>query len=415
MAVAVEKERSEQVLQNRPMTERWEMVLTVGPDSGDLRGNDDKVLQAAADYLHRLGGGVLQILPGEYTMRNGLRLHPNLTVRGSGQQTVLKKTPGTLTRVTRDSDWYESRVEVEDSTGFTPGCGVVLRSSGKSGVGAMNVVRETVTKVDGNTISLSKRSYKNLWVEQEATLATLFPILTAEEGVCDVVVEDLVLDGSRAENEELNGNHVGGVFLQNCHRFTFRNVESRNYSGDGFSFQVCDDIHFENCRSTDNAMLGFHPGSGSQRPVFRDCTSTGNSLGLFFCWGVSDGLAENCTLSDNLRFGISVGHRDTDNRILNCTVERNHDVGILFRTEDPSFRCGHRTLIESCTIADNGLKGDGVGVDIRGQVFDVALRGNRISDSGKGLQKVGVRIGPESGGTVLVGNTFEGLETDVDD
>ena len=49
---------------NRPMTERQEMVLTVGQGEGDLQGSDDKVLQAGADYLHRLGGGILQILPG---------------------------------------------------------------------------------------------------------------------------------------------------------------------------------------------------------------------------------------------------------------------------------------------------------------------------------------------------------------
>lgn len=414
MAIAADTKRDDRALQNRPMTERWEMVLTVGPDDGDLRGSDDKVLQAAADYLHRLGGGILQILPGEYTMRNALRLHPDLTVRGSGDETVLKKTPSTITNVTRDSDWYESRVEVADATGFTAGCGVVLRSSGKSGVGASTVVRDTVTKVDGNVISLSKRSYKNLWIEQEATLATLYPILTADEGVTDVVIEDLVLDGNREVNEELNGNHVGGVFLQNCHRFTFRNVESRNYSGDGFSFQVCDDIHFQGCRSIDNGILGFHPGSGSQRPVFQNCISTGNAQGLFFCWGVSDGLAENCTLSDNRMFGASVGHRDTDNRILNCTIERNHEVGILFRIEGPAFRCGHRTVIESCTIVDNGYKADGVGVDIRGEVFDVAIRKNRIGDSGKKLQKVGIRVGSEAGGTVLEANEFSNLERDVE-
>ena len=102
---------------NRPMTTRREMVLTVGQGEGDLQGADDKVLQAGADYLHRLGGGVLQILPGIYTMRNALYLHPNLTVRGAGSETVLQKAEGVVTPLVRDSDWYEARVEFDGGRG----------------------------------------------------------------------------------------------------------------------------------------------------------------------------------------------------------------------------------------------------------------------------------------------------------
>ena len=66
---------------NRSRTRPGQLVLRVGPDQGDLQGRDDRVLQAGVDYLHRLGGGVLHILPGEYTMHNALYLHPNLTIR----------------------------------------------------------------------------------------------------------------------------------------------------------------------------------------------------------------------------------------------------------------------------------------------------------------------------------------------
>ena len=124
-------------------------------------------------------------------------------------------------------------------------------------------------------ISLSKRVYKNMWLDERATLATIFPILTAEEGVCDVAIENIVLDGNKEENEEINGNYSGAVFLQRCHRYTFRNVTACNYNGDGFSFQVCDDFVFENCVSENNANLGFHPGSGSQRPRFRAVSVNG--------------------------------------------------------------------------------------------------------------------------------------------
>ncbi len=398
---------------NRPITVRQEMVLTVGQGAGDLQGNDDKILQAGADYLHRLGGGVLQILPGEYTMRNALYLHQNLTVRGSGEKTVLKKAAGFVTTLVRDSDWYEPQVEVEDASGFGVGYGVMLRSyKGEKNAG-MTVVKDTVTAVEGNLVSVSKRMYKNMWLDERATLATVFPILTAAEGVHDVRVEDIVLDGNREENEEINGNYSGAVFLQNCHRYTFRNVTARNYNGDGFSFQICDDFVYENCVAENNANLGFHPGSGSQRPVFRNCRSLGNSQGIFFCWGVSDGLAENCVCSENLDFGISIGHRDTDNRIVNCTIERNHKVGVLFRTPLTEFRGAHRNVIESCVIRDNGFEEKGYGIDIRGETHDVVIRNNRIEDTGEGKQKVGIHIETEPRRTVVENNTFSGMEADV--
>ena len=398
---------------NRPMTDRQEMVLTVGQDEGDLCGRDDKVLQAGADYLHRLGGGILQILPGEYTMHNALYLHPNLTVRGSGEVTVLKKAAGVLTKLVRDSDWYEAQVEVEDRGGFRVGCGVMLRSYKGEGNAGMTVVKDTVTAIDGNVISLSKRMIKNMWLGEQATLATVFPILTAEEGVHDVSVEDLVLDGNREENEEINGNYSGAAFLQQCHRYTFRNVTARNYNGDGFSFQVCDDFVYENCVSENNANLGFHPGSGSQRPQFRNCRSTGNSQGIFFCWGVSDGVAENCDCSENRDFGISIGHRDTDNRIVHCKIERNHKVGVLFRTPLSEFRGAHRNVIESCVIRDNGFAEKGYGIEIRGLTHDVEIRNNQIEDSGEGKQKVGIHIEQEACGTVVESNVFVNIDAEV--
>ena len=43
----------------------------------------------------------------------------------------------------------------------------------------------------------------------------------------------------------------------------------RGYNGDGISFQQSNDVTVVDCISEDNTDLGFHPGSGSQRPVLR--------------------------------------------------------------------------------------------------------------------------------------------------
>ncbi len=393
---------------NRSRTRILPMSLCVGP-GGKIEGSDDKVLQAGVDYLHRLGGGTLHIQPGTYRMRNALYLRPGVHIVGSGMETVLQKEPSTCSALICDSDWYEAQVRVADPTGFDPGCGIVLRSQH---AGALQVIKDTVTAVEGDVLHLSRRLEKNAWLAEGATAATLFPLLTAE-WVDDITIEDLVLDGQRDTNEELNGNYVGGVFIQHCNRYAFRNVVSRNYNGDGFSFQVCDDIHFDHCIAEGNANLGFHPGSGSQRPRFSDCQARGNSQGIFFCWGVTDGLAERCLLSDNSAYGSSIGHRDTDNRLVDCTLENNGRHGLLFRQPQSDFRGAHRNAVERCLFRDNGKDGEGVAIEFEGAAHDVLIRENHFVDSGNGVQKIAVRLSAEATGTRIEHNTYEATRSEL--
>lgn len=391
------------------------LTLTVGP-GGDLEGNDDRILQAGIDYLARLGGpGVLQILPGDYQMENSLFLRGGITLRGTANETTLHKPPSHTTPITRESDWYENRITVEDPTGFRPGGGIMLRAYADTGA-LRDVVRDTVVGLEGHEIFLSRRPEKNFWGDDHATAASLYPLLTACEGIHDVVVEDLILDGHRSDNEEINGNYSGAVFLQQCHRYLFRHVTAQNYHGDGFSFQICDDVRFENCQSLGNANLGFHPGSGSQRPVFRDCVGDGNSQGLFFCWGVTDGRVEGGQFCDNTDYGISIGHRDTDNRIRGASFRGNHKTGLRFREPLHGYRGGHRNTIEQCEFVDNGFAEDGVAIDVCGLTHDTKIRGCHFDgNAGQARQQIGIRIGKDALRTKMAGNQFGGLTDDVID
>ena len=403
---------------NRPIRNSRELVLTVGQDKGDLQGNDDKIIQAGIEYLHRLGGGILQILPGTYEMNNALYLHPNITLRGSGEETVLLKTDGVVASIIRDMDWYEYAIRVGDVTGFTTGGGIMLRSRIDSSDWAFKVFRGTIKHIEGDVLFLDNMPYHNFWVENDVSATTIFPIITADEHTDDVIIEDIVLDGNKAYNEPINGNYAGAVFIQSCDNWKFHRVTARNYNGDGYSFQVCDDIHFVNCTSLGNAGLGFHPGSGSQRPIFKNCTSTGNDLGIFFCWGVSDGLAENCILKDNRRYGISIGHRDTDNLIKGCTIENNGNVGIYFREPGgiEKFRAGNRNAIEDCDINNNGTDGSGIGIDIGWEITDISIRGNRIGNNdGQRRQQTGIRIGKDAKRITLEENSFSHSPVEIED
>jgi hypothetical protein len=395
-------------------SEPHRITIHVGQNEGDLRGSDDRILQAAVDTLARLGGGTLRIGPGEYIMRNALYVCSDIHIVGAGDDTVLIKAPSVRTNVASDADWYETRVQVEDATGFTVGGGLMLRArhpldtEGHLG----EVKRRTIVGIDGNTLLLGQRNDGSFWLDRGAIAGTHFAIIHGEHAH-NITIENITLDGQRDQNHNTDGNHAGGIFAQDCDRWLLRRVTSRNYNGDGFSFQRCDDWSFEHCQSLNNADLGFHPGSGSQRPTFHECIGSGNDQGFFFCWGVTNGHVENCTFNDNSSYGISIGHRDTDNHVLGCTIENNAKVGILFRLPQTDFRGGHRNVIERCVIADNGEEENGYGIEMRGNNDDVVVTNCKLMDSGSGKQKVGIVTNDQCGDLKLEGNVFEGLAEDV--
>ncbi len=408
---------------NRPIRNRQTLVLTLGQTEGDLQGKDDKIIQAGIEYLHRLGGGTLRLLPGTYTLHNAVCLRPNIILQGAGAArdpkrdesrlgtlTILRKAASVVTPLVRDSDWFEYGVQVKSTKGFTPGGGMMLCCKTGSRETPFQVLRATVTAIQGDTLLLDQLILTDSWTDKDATAAAIFPLLTAEN-VNDVVVKDLVLDGRRDQNEYINGNYAGAVFIQQCNRWRFENVVARDYNGDGFSFQASDDILFQNCQALNNADLGFHPGSGSQRPVFRDCIARGNSQGLYFCWSVCDRLVENGAFSENDKHGIRIGYRDTDNLIKGATIERNGETGILFRNEGTESRGAHRNRIDGCLIRDNGVKKPGIGIDIQGKTCDISICNTRLVDTGGRKQTTGIRIGPEAQRITRKDNTLEGCRT----
>ncbi|MEE3233497.1 MAG: right-handed parallel beta-helix repeat-containing protein [Candidatus Latescibacterota bacterium] len=391
---------------NRPRTQALTLELSVGP-FGDLHGNDDKALQAGVDYLNRLGGGTLRILPGNYKMQNSLFLQSGVRIVGSGKDTTLYKAPSFSSNLICDADWYEKQIKVSDSSGFSVGCGIVIQSQH---AGALQVIKRTVTAIVDNVLHLNNRLDKNAWLSESAKASSLFPLMTAQ-GVNDVHVSDLVLDGSCGQNETLNGNYVGGLFIQHCNHHLYERIISRNYAGDGFSFQVCDDIRFDNCEAVDNLQLGFHPGSGSQRPILNQCIATGNNQGLFFCWGVTHGKVSSSDFSNNREYGVSFGHRDTDNHLFQCKIESNGIFGILFREEISNFRGAHRNCIEECLFSGNGYQNGGIAIQCYGNPCNVELKANRFENSGK--QKIGLKVSNEEHGFILKDNIFVEMEKNI--
>jgi hypothetical protein len=396
----------------RPFRKKQLITVTVGQDEGDFRGNDDKILQAAVDYTAGLGGGTIRILPGTYTMRNALFPRSGITIRGSGDKTVLKKSRTVNSLIVRESDWFEYAVRVENPEGFTEGCGVALSSDNKKSV---DIKLYTVTAIREDLLFLDQLTGSNFWMTEGARARTLFSVIHGINAD-DVNISDLVLDGNRDENDNIDNDYASALYTIYCKRWNIRNVVAREYNSDGFSIQASEDMLLEDCIAVNNTDYGFHPGSGTQRPVFRRCTARGNRQGFFWCWSACFGKAEECVSEGNLWYGFNFGHRDTDNIVRNCLVENNGRIGILFRKEENEFRSPDRNIIENCRIRNNGgSEQQGTGIDIQWRVSDITIRNCAIENSKEGTQKVGIRISPEAQRILLEGNTFGGDQVRVED
>lgn len=384
------------------------VVVTVGPEKADIVGTTHQAIQAAVDYVAGLGGGTVRIHPGTYRLRNAVYLRSGVRIAGSGEGTVLIKEPSVTTKLVADSDWFDQEITLADAGGFEIGDGVCIRTKDGS-----EVVKRTLVARSGNRFKLDRALRKNFWRSHEATASTLFPLFSGEE-ITDVAIEDLVLDGNKERNENLNGNYAGCIFAQDCNRLRFRGLTTRNYNGDGISWQICHDVLVENCHSHDNAGLGLHPGSGSQRPVIRNNRLVRNGIGLFFCWGVRHGLAEGNVIEDTATAGISIGHHDTDNLITGNTVRRSGKVGVLFRPERGKDFAPHRNRVEKNRIEDSGAE-DGIGIDVQGGTEKVVLRGNQLVESRGPAKRIGIRLGAETREITLAENKIEGFSMEVQD
>ena len=389
------------------------LTVAVGQKQGDLVGSDDKVLQAAVDYVARLGGGTVKVLPGTYTLRNAVFLPSRIRLLGSGDESVITKIASERIELADDSDWYDQEITLKQAGGFRVGDGIVLQAKNPHD-GRSTVIKRTLVARSGDRFKLNDGLRESLWLTGKPTCSSLFPLLTSEY-TADVVIENLTLDGNRANNENFNGNYGGCVFLQDCNRYTFRGVTARNYNGDGISFQICHDVVVENCHSHDNADLGVHPGSGSQRPLIRNNRLERNNLGLFWCWGVKYGLAEGNQIDGNRSYGISIGHCDTDNVMRNNVITNSGKVGILFRDDSRGQDFwANRNIVENNRILNSGGD-DGVAVDITGQTKDIRIAGNEIREDRAPMNRTGIRIAEKAGTVTLDGNTIEGFANRIVD
>jgi len=388
-------------------------LVKVGRESGDFVGSDNRILQAAVEYIAALGGGTVEIGPGTYSMHDSLHLRPNVTVRGVKGETILRKADATSSPLGSDGDFGEEQLTLKIPAGFEVGYGVAIWDKNSGGF------HTTVARITGRTdniVSIDKPLNADCMVGNGATAMTVFPVISGYD-LEGCRLDGLTIDGNKEHNPHLNGCRGAGIFLYRGFGTVIENCIVRNYNGDGVSFQQSNDVVVRNCVSEDNSSLGFHPGSGSQRPLVEKCIAKRNGEdGLFLCWRVRHGVFQDNTLEGNGRFGISIGHKDSDNLVRRNQIRLNSDAGVCFRNESEAM-AGHRNRLEGNTIENNGTTKEVAGIRVQGETKDLVFTGNVIRDTRTGAERkqtVGVLFEERVGDVALDKNEID-ANNKVDD
>ena len=387
--------------------------VSVGAERGEIVGRTNRALQAAVDYVASLGGGVVEIGPGEYEMRDSLHLRSGVAVRGTPGKTVLRKAKTSSSPLRVDGDYGEEQITLVKPDGFQVGDGVAIWDQHSGG---FHTTVARITGANEGTFSISLPLNDDYEVSESGQAATLFPIVSGVD-VEGAVVTGLTIEGNKEQSAPLNGCRGGGIYFCRCPGAVVEDCVVRNYAGDGISFQQSNDFSLIACTSEGNTGLGIHPGSGSQRPTVRRCVARDNGDdGLYLCWRVKFGVFEENVLEGNGRYGISIGHKDTDNLLRNNQVRGNRENGVFFRNESDGM-AGHRNRLESNLIENNGSQSGVAGVRVRGETRDIVLKNNVVRDTRpveQRKQTVGIQLDEQVGAITLDDNTIEAA-TAIDD
>ena len=242
-----------------------------------------------------------------------------------------------------------------------------------------------------------------------ARMVNTFPILCAINAA-NVVLEDLIVDGNRAENDYIDGCRGGAIYMYRVRNVTVRRCTARNYNGDGISFQISDGVRVIDSKSYGHAGYGIHPGTGSVSSLVKNCHMHDNGeIGLFLCWRVRHGRFEDNVIENNGHYGISIGHKDTDNEFIGNTVSHNGLTGVYFRKET-SENSGSRNIFRSNKVLNNGNTREGYGFYIEPYATDLIIEGNQIADTraDNRTQRYGIYKAPGAGSVKVGNNSMSG-------
>jgi hypothetical protein len=363
-------------------------MITVGGTGANIQGNTSEAIQTAIDAVHNTGkGGTVMLLQGTYDIIAPVRLYDNISLVGSGSNTILKKCKGFRSPFALDADYGELQITVTDASGFKPGMGVAIFDEGQRSGWDLTTAR--ITGIRGNVLYIDDYLMRDYHADKKGTVSNNCSVISAV-GAENVRIANLTVDGSRESNDMIDGCRAGGIYLHKVHKAIVENVTVKNFNCDGISWQITEYVTVRNCEVYGCANSGLHPGTGSPYTLIEGNNSHDNDgYGLFVCWRVRNGNVRNNSFHNNGINGISTGHKDTDMLYADNHIFENGSDGIQLRGDLPQ-NAPHRSIFRNNLIENNGVKEKGYGLSVNCQATGVVLEDNIIRNTGKGKQTAAV-------------------------
>ncbi|UCH33656.1 MAG: right-handed parallel beta-helix repeat-containing protein [Armatimonadota bacterium] len=354
-------------------------MVTVGIAEGEFRGADNRAVQAAIDAMAGSGGGIVRVLPGTYVLDDSVHLRDNVTLIGSGAETILRKGPEVYSKLSEDLGYGHYDVSIAEPDKFRVGMGVTIRD--ERAVGFYETIATLLWR-DGERFGVDHMLNHDYARGCGGEIYTSFAPISAKF-VSNVEVRDLVVEGNKDDNPHvLNACRGAGVYLLAARHARVANVVVRDLNGDAIGFQQCTHVAVEDCLMENNTGHGLHPGSGSAGAVMRGCRCIGNGRdGVFFCLRATYSICEECEFIGNGNRGVSIGDRDTNNAIVRCTVSGNLAAGMALRETD-QVMAAHTTLVAENAVADNCVESEDAEIAVLAPARDVHILNNRIEHRG---------------------------------
>jgi hypothetical protein len=367
-----------------------ERTITVGGSGAQIQGFTSEAIQTAIEALRTTSaGGTVKLLPGNYDIIFPVKLYDNMSLVGSGPNTVLKKCKGFRSSFALDADYGELQITVTDPSGFKPGMGVAIYDDDHRSGWDLTTAR--ITGIKGNVVYIDDYLLRDYRSDKKGTISNNCSVICAIS-VENVRIADLTVDGSRESNDLVDGCRAGGIYLHKVHKAAVENVTVKDFNCDGISWQITEYVTVRNCEIFGCANSGLHPGTGSPFTLIEGNNSHNNDgYGLFVCWRVRNGIVRKNNFHNNGINGISTGHKDTDVLFTDNHIYENGSDGIQLRGET-ALNAPHRTVFKKNIIENNGTKEKGYGLAINSKAEGVVLEDNIIRNTGTGKQRAAILL-----------------------
>ena len=297
-------------------------------------------IQEAIDALGE-NGGVVTIPPGEYLLRSSIRVRSNVTLQGTGEETVLRKVAQVGSKLAVPADAESRSVRVQGVTGFREGDEIGLFD--QTTVGWLHV-HATVKGVKGNELLLDRRLGRAFEPAEGASVINYFPAITGSGLLSRVLLKNLTIDGRREENPgpfvvasrapgkptDL-GFTFAAINLVDATDSRIEGCRIKGWPADGISMQRGSNNSVTRCIVENCRGPGYHVGGGLRDSVFSENEARGNlDDGFYFCVRVERVVVRGNKFIGNKGSGVGgLGDGgDKYNIVENNLCERNDRCGV---------------------------------------------------------------------------------------